>query len=437
VRKSKALGIFIAILLLALSITGCGSKKVTTGEKDVVNSESNEGEESGKQGGKTKIKVMILSEDSNRQAIYKDYYMKKIKEEFPDYNVEFELPGSADAYSSKLRIYNASGKLPDVFWGQDIVYQSGNALDLTDIIKEDGYMDKFSNQAALIPAKDGRIYCLNSGTDSFFAGPLYFNMGIFEKEGLEIPSNFDELVAVSKALREKGYTPISITAWAIQNFMFSDLITMEDYNDLVKLESGEIDFDDESIVEAATKLKELVDIGAFPKNVASIEHQVHVDMFNKGEAAMLYHPIWVLPSVSEDIELGYTYLPEFSGNKAVNCWGSSTVGGFMVSKNSKNVEAAVKIAEWLTTQDAEFFNKVAGNAVALKGYSISEEAHTIVKDIYIRMLDEETVKIPNLPTNYMSEATIAEFGTNIEKLIFNQLTPEKFCETMNKLYKNQ
>ncbi len=40
-------------------------------------------------------------------------------------------------------------------------------------------MDSFSNPGALIPAKDGKIYCLNSGTDSFFAGPLYFNLDIF------------------------------------------------------------------------------------------------------------------------------------------------------------------------------------------------------------------------------------------------------------------
>ncbi|MCT4598910.1 MAG: extracellular solute-binding protein [Vallitalea sp.] len=432
-KKIQGVAILLSMLLLVFSITGCGSK-TNTDQKVSDNSEVAQKKDENK---KIKLKVMILSEDSNRQAIYKDYYSKNIKEAFPNYEVEFELPGSADAYSSKLRIYNASGELPDVFWGQDIVYQSGNALDLTDIIKEDGYLDKFSNPAALIPAKDGKIYCLNSGTDSFFAGPLYFNKDIFEKEGLKTPTSFNELVSVSKKLAEKGYTPISVTAWAIQNFLFADLVTMDDHTNIIKLQNGEIDFNNEVIVEAANKLKTLVDIGAFPKNVTSIEHQVHVDMFNKGEAAMLYHPIWVLPAVSKDINLGYTYLPEFSGAKAINCWGSSTTGGFMVSKKSKNTEAAVKVAEWLTTQDAEFFNKVAGNAVALKGYSISEDSHSIVKDTYNKMIDEETVKIPNLPTNYMAEAVIAEYGTNIEKLIFNQLTPEQFCNIMNDLYKNQ
>lgn len=169
-KFSKIIACLLVVLML-FSVTGCGSKEATTDNKDgdqAAATEKKEGTEKPK--GKIKLKVMILSEDSNRQSIYKDYYSKKIGDVFPDYDVEFELPGSADAYSSKLKkIYNAAGELPDVFWGgQDIVFQSGNALDLTDIIKEDGYMDSFSNPGALIPAKDGKIYCLNSGTDSFF-----------------------------------------------------------------------------------------------------------------------------------------------------------------------------------------------------------------------------------------------------------------------------
>lgn len=438
-KLSSKITALLLIVVMMTMVVGCGKteevKEETTGAvTEEATTEAAEEETAMKE--KIKLKVMVLSEDTNRQTIYNDYYSAKIGEAFPDYEVEFELPGSSDAYESKLKIYNASGELPDIFWGQDIVYQAGNALPLTDIIIADGFLDTFSNPSALIPASDGEVYCLNSGTDSFFAGPLYYNKAIFEEVGIEAPTNFEELVAVSETLVAEGYLPISIMAWAVQNFFFSDLITMDDYTNMVKLQKGEIDFNDPAIIEASNKLMTLVDAGAFPENVTAIEYQVHVDMFNKGEAAMLYHPLWVIPAIDETMDLGYVYLPEFGGEKVVNAWGGATAGGFMVSKNSENTEAAVKVAEWLVTQDAEYFSEI-GNAVALDGYAVPEDSHEIVLEFYNRMIDDETVKIPNLPTNYMTQAVSSEYGVLLDKLIYKLVTPEEFSAEFNELYTNQ
>lgn len=419
-------------------LAGCSHKDKVEETQDNKSKEvATTGENKERPQEKEKIKIMILSEDSNRQAIYQDYYNKNIGTAFPEVEVEFELPGSASNYDSKLTVYNASGTLPDIFWGADIVYQSGNALPLSDRIKANGFYEEFSNKSALIPAPDGEIYCLSSGTDSFFAGPIFYNKSIFEKEGLEMPDSYDGFVELVKTLKEKGYLPISAISWALQNFFFADLMSVEDPTAMKQLQSKEISFSDPLVVNAAERLQGLYEMGAFPENVTSIEQQVHEQLFIDGDAAMIYHPIWVYPAISQaDFEIGFEYFPEIFGNDTVNAWGSATAGGFMVSNYTANPDLAVEVAQFLVKQDADYWKNVAGNATAIKGFdTLPGDAAEVNKYFYDKIRDAKKTVIPNFPTNFMKQAQQAEYITNLEKLIFKQATPEDFGKVMESIYK--
>ncbi len=421
--RKKLVSALLGVAIIATILAGCGSN----------GSESESGSSEGGGDDKVSLKIMVMSEDSNRQAIYQDYYTK-VTEEFPNYDIEFELPGSEDNYNSKLTVYNSSETLPDIFWGRDIVYQAGNALPLTDIIEEDGFIDNYTNPSALIPAPDGEIYCLSAGTDSYFAGPIFYNKDIFEKEGLTMPDSYEGFVELVTTLKEKGYTPISATAWAVQNFLLADLIAVDNPETMGKLQSGEIDFEDSSVVAGVEKLDELTKLGAFPTDVTSIEQQVHEQLFLDGNAAMIYHPVWVYPAIeTADFEIGFDYLPEvFGAENVVNAWGSATGGGFMISKDTKHQEAAVEVAEWMVMQDAEYWKNVAGNATAIEGYdTLPEDSPEVNTYIYDKMKSDSTVVYPNYPTNFMNQGQQSEYATNLEKLLTGQMTAEEFGTSMN------
>lgn len=440
---------WILVALMSISLFGCSNQSkqsdVKTGEdtkKETVKEDKKETTEKKKEekkevAEKQKMKIMILSEDSNRQAIYQDFYSKNIGEAFPNVEAEFELPGSASNYDSKLTVYNASGTLPDIFWGADIVYQSGNALPLKEKIKANGFYDEFTNKAALIPAPDGEIYCLSSGTDSFFAGPIFYNKDIFTKEGLSIPKSYDGFVELVKNLKDKGYLPISATSWALQNFLFADLMTVDDSEAMKKLQAKEVGFSDKLIVDTAARLQSLYNMGAFPENVTSIEQEVHEQLFINGDAAMIYHPIWVYPAIKEaKFDIGYAYLPEIFGNNVVNAWGSATAGGFMIAKYTENPDVALEVAQFLVKQDADYWKNVAGNVTAIKGFdTLPDGAAEVNKFFYDKIRDEKTNVIPNFPTNFMQQAQQAEYKTNLEKLVFGQVTPEDFGKAMDSIYK--
>ncbi len=386
---------------------------------------------------KVKLKVMIQNEDPNRQAIYQDYYKANVKEAFPDYEIEFEVPGSGKNYDSKLAIYNASETLPDVFWGAELVYNSKQVMPLTDKIKADGFYDEYSNKAGLIPCADGEIYSLQPGTDAFFACPILFNKEMFEENGWKEPTNWDEFLQLVKDIRAKGIVPISIVQFAYDFFLISDLMAIEDPDAMGKLQRGEIDVTDDLYVNAVKKLEQLVEAGAFVEDLVGYGQQEHEELYKSEKAAMIYHGSWIWGAVGDD-KVDFTnsvaLLPEWFGAKnVVNAWGNS-YNGFMVSKNTKHPDAAVEVAEWLVKQDAKYWNEVQGNVTSMKGHdSLPADANTCVKYLYEKMTNKDTVVFPCYTLNFLTSAQNSNYTTELDKVIAGQIDADAFAKALKEI----
>lgn len=377
------------------------------------------------------LKAFLMSEDEARVRVYNEYYAPNVEEDLPELNVEFELPGKG--YQEKLRIYNASGELPDVFFGWNIILESGNAVDLTPYIESDGFMDKYKTSSALIPYSDGKIYAISAGMDAYYTASMIYNKDIFEKEGVEVPTNFEELLKVCETFVEKDYVPISMlgsfTAYA---FLPQELITMESTEDMEKIISGEMGFDSEPFRNAMAKYEQLIQVGAFAKDAATTTYDEHIALFTSGKAPMLYAPLWVEGSLQNMENLDYFSLPTFNKTPGfLNGWGQA-YGGYMVSKNSENIEEAVKLAEWMVEQDAQFFSKEMGNAV---GIDTGEEVELLpISKNYYDLFNQDGMKvIPNYASNYLKDSVKAEMEVNIGKLLTQQLTAEEFCDVMSEV----
>ena len=377
------------------------------------------------------LKAFLMSEDEARVRVYNEYYAPNVEEDLPELNVEFELPGKG--YQEKLRIYNASGELPDVFFGWNIILESGNAVDLTPYIESDDFMDKYKTSSALIPYSDGKIYAISAGMDAYYTASMIYNKDIFEKEGVEVPTNFEELLKVCETFVEKDYVPISMlgsfTAYA---FLPQELITMESTEDMEKIISGEMGFDSEPFRNAMAKYEQLIQVGAFAKDAATTTYDEHIALFTSGKAPMLYAPLWVEGSLQNMENLDYFSLPTFNKTPGfLNGWGQA-YGGYMVSKNSENIEEAVKLAEWMVEQDAQFFSKEMGNAV---GIDTGEEVELLpISKNYYDLFNQDGMKvIPNYASNYLKDSVKAEMEVNIGKLLTQQLTAEEFCDVMSEV----
>ncbi|MEE0200116.1 MAG: extracellular solute-binding protein [Muricomes sp.] len=416
----------VMALMLAFSVVAIGCASGSAESKEAQKSEEKSEEP-------VKLKALLMSEDEARVRVYNEYYEPNIKKDLPDLDVEFELPGKG--YQEKLRIYNASGELPDVFFGWHIILESGNAVDLTPYLEEDGFMDKYKTSSALIPYSDGNIYAISAGTDAYYTSAMIYNKDVFEKENLQVPTNFDELLKVSEEFSSKGYTPISLfgsfTGYA---FLPQDLITMDNPDGMKQIISGEAGFGSDAFKKGMDKYEQLIQANAFAKDAATTTYDEHVALFTSGKAPMLYAPLWVCSALQDMQNIDYFCLSSFDKSpEFLNGWGQA-YGGYMVSKNSENIEEAVKLAEWMVEQDAEFFSKEMGNAVGIET-GTEPQLTPITQEFYDLFNQEDMEVIPNYASNYLQDSVKAEMEVNIGKFLTRQLTADEFCSTMEDIQK--
>ena len=91
---------------------------------------------------------------------------------------------------------------------EDLV-KAGLMTDLTELAEKEGWKD-IIRPAKLLDActYDGKIYCVPVNIHSFQW--MWLNRGVYESNGLAVPTNWEEFIASAPALKEKGVTPLAV-----------------------------------------------------------------------------------------------------------------------------------------------------------------------------------------------------------------------------------
>ena len=124
-----------------------------------------------------------------------------------------------EEYYTQLNALVDADQTPDVFIvspGPNLTdyVAPGVAAPLDEYLEEDGWKDTFSSDAVFAQQTyDGEIYAVPL---NIAAACVFYNKDIFEEAGVDVPETYDELLEVCEAIKEAGYTPITIsagTAW--------------------------------------------------------------------------------------------------------------------------------------------------------------------------------------------------------------------------------
>jgi raffinose/stachyose/melibiose transport system substrate-binding protein len=242
-----------------------------------------------------------------------------IVEAFEDANpdVKVEVSGEAVAeHLQKITIAAQSDTLPDIFW----VYKStaveldaaGKLLDLRPMLDEAGITERFP---------ESTVSNFSSG-DAIFGVPyqglltgLWYNEQILADHGLEVPTTFDDLMAVTETLSEAGVTTISNGANQSSFSVWSWLVDLERFGFSDKIEGildGSESYVNDDFLRLYEHIAELRDAGAFPSNVSTQTYQQAVDQFTSGKAAFLDAGVWASSAIQDaGIQAGFWKGPEF------------------------------------------------------------------------------------------------------------------------------
>lgn len=292
----------ISILLLTLALVflaACSSSKV-----DNANKETN-----GNSGAK-KITIRTASMYGGTDPGSANYrsIMDKFMQDHPNVTIEDEsAPIDEQWRASVINDFN-SGNEPDVIYfvhhadGQSLV-NTGKIVSVEEI--QQTYPDYATNigESAMnvLRTKDGKVYTVPM--TGYWMGN-FVNVSLFEKYNLELPTDWEKLTKAIETFEQNGVTPFALALGHIPHFFIEHMFLTAGGVEALLERPGAGDATPESWIKALNILKELYDMGAFPKDTNSTTEEAVKLQFNEGKAAMLVSGTWHPGSIPVEDETG-------------------------------------------------------------------------------------------------------------------------------------
>jgi multiple sugar transport system substrate-binding protein len=196
---------------------------------------------------------------------------------------------------------------------------------------------------------------------------LYYNTKLMQDLGFTVPENyqFDQktFLALVKAAREKGITPISLGvgdrphpgAYLSEEALLKEL-GITDYG---KLLGGELKWSDPRVVKALTYVKSLIDAGALPKSFSTLKlGESHAYFYSKPGSLMFlmgsFYPSRAFNPPDQggqppNFPLGIMQYPALDGAACNECKTMSVGGSYVVNAATKQPELAVAFLRTMAT----------------------------------------------------------------------------------------
>ena len=333
-KKLFALLLTVAVLL---SITGCNG---SGSKEDVV------------------INLWHLNvdeTDANRIAI--EEFIAKYEADHSNVKIEQHILQDADYKDKILTEFSGSAESIDVFtyWGAgragDLV-EAGKLLCLEDHLSAK-QLDIFKAGVDTNFRYDGKLYGMPQAS---WMMVLYCNTELFEKYDVKLPETFDEWLSACEIFAENNVIPVALgggvdDGWQAA-FVYEALV-----NRIVgaeaefKVISSGTGYDAPGFKEAAVKMQELTNIGAFGKSPLEIDEDTSNAQFLTGAAAMRLTGSWFTGGIYDDPDslvagkVKAMPIPMVTDGAGKN---TDYVGGFIdgvfVNAATKNPEISVDFA---------------------------------------------------------------------------------------------
>lgn len=261
----------------------------------------------GDSGEKTVVKFQTWNPGDEE---YTHAMLEKFEEEHPDIQIDYTFMPYTD-HVEKLKVDLSAGDAADVYGVQTgAMYKEFRDFeeDLTPyLVKEygDDWASNYNEYAmSLLKGDDGEYYAVSLGLS--YAGYVWANMKYFDKYGLELPTNYDELKEVCKTFRDNGEYPLVIGAkdsWInIDTWMniAADINTEKLYSAI----EGETPFTDEDLVQSFQIWQNCFTDGVFQDGALGVGmYTDSTDMYQKeGSVPMILNGSWSLGAYMDSDE---------------------------------------------------------------------------------------------------------------------------------------
>lgn len=234
--------------------------------------------------------------------------------------IEWGLGGDATNYQQKLQMAASSDTLPEIFaadcsWARGMP-ERGVLTEITEYFDADkDWSSRYVEDAFQVQYRmaDGKKYGVPYQTE---IQGWYLNKRLFDEQGLEIPTAWEDWVHCIEVFKEADIIPIvhaGADTWA--RWGYDIMLNRYGYQDsLEALKNGETTFADFALP-VFERADELAKMGAYNANVTTCNATEAIEMFKGGQAAMITTGSWELANMLKSEEADnfvISWGPEFS-----------------------------------------------------------------------------------------------------------------------------
>lgn len=331
--------------MLAGTLAGCSGSSSSAAASDSASATA----ESTSTDGAVTIKVFSnLTDRTSGQGLIEQTLFDSYMEENPNVTIEVEALDD-ESYKTKFKAYATGGNMPDLvnIWCSPSFLDEVVAAGTLEPLNADDYTDYGFTEGSLDGVTyDGQIYGLPRNTDVL---GFYYNKDLFEANGVEVPTTWDELLAAAQVFQDAGISPIAMDGqdkWPLAHFincMIGTVKGADTYTTMVNSVQNS-DYSDPAWKDTVTAASEQASL-LFQPGFETTDYATAMNLFMNGQSAMFFMGSWEM-SMAPDFEVGYFTMPDFDGD-GQGVIGAYNGGGYAISSSSAVKEEATALLNYM------------------------------------------------------------------------------------------
>ncbi|MEK3673716.1 ABC transporter substrate-binding protein [Paenibacillus sp. FSL R10-2771] len=278
-RKGGFWWLSVLCLGLLVILAGCGSNNAASNGNSGAAATSGSAAEGDAE--KEPVVLKLTTWNPISQTV-----VDKFQEKYPYITIEHDKV--YDQFREIIRTRIVSKSDMDMLWlfpNQVAEFSKENVL--MDI-SGSPWLDNYLEAAVKLGTVDGKTYGVPYNSQPIV---MFYNKTLFDQLGLAIPTNWEELMAVSETIKASGTAPMVIGSkdgWATQFITTSQFgLYQHDNADVFpQLASGDKKWTDPEFTGYFDGMKELADKGYLLENSVGLSYDQVAQVFKEGKAAM-------------------------------------------------------------------------------------------------------------------------------------------------------
>ena len=374
--------------------------------------------------------IHYLTEDNKIAAL--NGLVDGFQKEYPDVKVNVEAM-SMDNYTDVIKLRFSTNEAPDIIFGQPKSY--------TDLI-DNGLIMDLSDQDFVSRMSDSSKQCVTYN-DKVYGIPLdqmgnvvFYNKDIFEKEGIQIPTTYDEFIEVCKKLKADGITPCAagytddIAIGANWYTIYYGAKWNQAQNNAQEIMDGASFGDYPGYTEALKEWREIMQYQN--SDYKTVDTARAEQMFANGDTAMIIIGTWGLGSILQDNpdgNFGGFMFP--SEQKADDCMLPVNIDDcWMISQDTQNKDAALAFLEYATRSDVNAqWCSTSSQLSALEGVEC-DDLSAPAQDIANEIASKKTTAWASV-SNFSGQYNTAYYSTLHDFVNDDSMTPEGWVKEID------